>query len=110
LTGNPVVTLNRAVAAGMANGPSAGLALLEEVDERLAGHYRLDAVRAHLLEMSGDTEAAHTHYLAAAARTTNLPEQRYLISQAARLDVHRDHVDLGGSAAPGAARRGPPKR
>ena len=55
MTGNPVVTLNRAVAAAMADGPSAGLALLDTVDERLAGHYRLDAVRAHLLEMAGDT-------------------------------------------------------
>jgi len=40
MTGNPVVTLNRAVAAAMAHGPSAGLALFSEVDERLAGHYR----------------------------------------------------------------------
>jgi predicted RNA polymerase sigma factor len=85
MTGNPIVTLNRAVAAGMANGPSAGLALLAQVDDRLAGHYRLDAVRAHLLEMSGDTESAQAHYLAAAARTTNLPEQRYLTAQAVRL-------------------------
>ena len=85
ITGNPIVTLNRAVAAAMADGPSAGLALLEEVDERLAGHYRLDAVRAHLLEMAGDTESAMAHYRAAAGRTTNLTEQRYLTTQAARL-------------------------
>jgi predicted RNA polymerase sigma factor len=85
MTGNPVVTLNRAVAAAMADGPSAGLALLHEVDDRLAGHYRLDAVRAHLLEMAGDREAALAHYRAAANRTTNLAEQRYLARQAARL-------------------------
>jgi predicted RNA polymerase sigma factor len=85
MTGNPIVTLNRAVAAGMAEGPSAGLAVLDEVDERLAGHYRLDAVRAHLLEMAGDTEGALAHYRAAAGRTTSLPEQRYLAKQAARL-------------------------
>jgi predicted RNA polymerase sigma factor len=85
ITGNPVVTLNRAVAAAMAEGPSAGLALLDEVDERLAGHYRLDAVRAHLLEMSGDKEGALEHYRAAASRTTNLVERRYLTTQAARL-------------------------
>jgi RNA polymerase sigma factor (sigma-70 family) len=85
LTGNPVVTLNKAVAAALADGPSAGLALLETVDERLAGHYRLDAVRAHLLELAGDTEAALEHYRAAARRTTNLAEQRYLATQAARL-------------------------
>jgi predicted RNA polymerase sigma factor len=86
MTGNPVVRLNRAVAAAMAHGPSAGLALLEAVDERLTGH-RLDAVRAHLLEMAGDTNAALAHYRAAAKRTTNLPEQRYLARQAARLNV-----------------------
>jgi predicted RNA polymerase sigma factor len=85
VTGNPVVTLNRAVAATMAEGPAAGLALLDEVDERLAGHYRLDAVRAHLLEMAGDVEGALTHYRAAASRTTNLTERRYLVKQAARL-------------------------
>ena len=87
LTGNPVVTLNRAVAAAMAHGPPAGLALLEEVDERLAGHHRVDSVRAHLLEMTGDTEAALAHYRAAANRTTSLPEQRYLARQVARLTV-----------------------
>jgi RNA polymerase sigma factor (sigma-70 family) len=85
MTDNPVVTLNRAVAAAMAEGPSAGLALLEDVDDRLAGNYRLDAVRAHLLEMAGDTEAASEHYRAAAARATNLPEQRYLATRAARV-------------------------
>jgi RNA polymerase sigma factor (sigma-70 family) len=85
LTGNPVVTLNKAVAAAMADGPSAGLALLETVDERLAGHYRLDAVRAHLLELAGDKAAALEHYRAAAGRTANLAEQRYLATQAARL-------------------------
>jgi len=85
MTGNPVVRLNRAVAAAMAHGPSAGLALLDAVDERLAGHYRLDAVRAHLLEMAGDTMAARALYRAAANRATNLPEQRYLATRGARL-------------------------
>ena len=66
LTDNPVVTVNRAVASAMAEGPSAGLVVLDSVDERLAGHYRVDAVRAHLLEMSGDTDAAFEHYRAAA--------------------------------------------
>jgi predicted RNA polymerase sigma factor len=87
MTGNPVVTLNRAVAAAMAQGPAAGLALLDAVDERLTGHFRLDAVRAHLLEMAGDTSAALAHYRAAANRTTSLPEQRYLTMRAARLKM-----------------------
>jgi predicted RNA polymerase sigma factor len=85
LTGNPVVTLNRAVAAGMADGPAAGLAVLDSVAERLDGNYRVDAVRAHLLEQAGDTEGALVLYRAAAARTTSLPEQRHLTKRAARL-------------------------
>jgi predicted RNA polymerase sigma factor len=92
VTDNPVVTLNRAVAAAMVHGPSAGLALVEEVDGSLAGHYRLDAVRAHLLEMAGDIEAAVAHYRAAANRATNLPEQRYLATQAARLRARVESV------------------
>ena len=85
MTGNPMVALNRAIAAAMVHGPAAGLKLLEPLDEPLAGHYRLDAVRAHLYEMAGDTQAAMAHYRAAAARTTSIPEQQYLTAQAARL-------------------------
>jgi predicted RNA polymerase sigma factor len=87
MTGNPVVTLNRAIAAAMVHGPSAGLTMLDTVEERLNGHYRLDAVRAHLLEMAGDTKAALAHYRAAANRTASLPERRYLATRAARLNT-----------------------
>jgi hypothetical protein len=45
----------------------------------------LDAVRAHLLELAGDREAAVRHYRAAAAKAVNLPERNYLLTQAARL-------------------------
>ena len=93
MTGNPMVTLNRAVAAAMAHGPSAGLALLDGLGERLSDHHRLHAVRAHLLERAGDNKAAIAGFRAAAARTTNLREQRYLTAQAARLAV-------GPAAAP----------
>jgi RNA polymerase sigma factor (sigma-70 family) len=84
----PVVTLNHAVALAMVRGPRAGLELLSTLDRdgRLAGHHRLDAVRAHLLELAGDTAAARDHYRAAAGRTTSLPERRYLESRAARLE------------------------
>ena len=85
MTGNPVVTLNRAVATAMADGPGAGLAVLDDVDARLDGHHRLDAVRAHLLEMAGDFEVAIEQYRAAAQKTTNVAEQRYLRKRAARL-------------------------
>jgi RNA polymerase sigma factor (sigma-70 family) len=85
MTGNPMVTLNRAVAAAMARGPGAGLALLDGLDERLSDHHRLHSVRAHLLERAGDNKAATAEFRAAAARTTNLREQHYLTAQAARL-------------------------
>jgi predicted RNA polymerase sigma factor len=71
----------------MVHGPSAGLELLDalDADGGLKGHHRLDAVRAHLLELAGDRDAAVAHYLAAAERSTSLPERNYLMTQAARL-------------------------
>ena len=87
MSDNPMVTLNHAIAVAMVHGPSKGLELLKVLDSdpRIAGHYRLDAVRAHLLEMAGDTQAAIAHYQLAANRTTSTPERNYLITQAARL-------------------------
>jgi RNA polymerase sigma factor (sigma-70 family) len=85
LTGNPMVRLNRAVAAAMARGPDAGLALLDGLGERLGDHHRLHSVRAHLLEQAGDSAAAIAEFRAAAARTTNVREQQYLTTKAARL-------------------------
>jgi RNA polymerase sigma factor (sigma-70 family) len=84
---NPMVTLNHAVAVAMVRGPQEGLELLAslDADHRVAGHHRLDAVRAHLLEMTGDRAAARVSYQRAARRTTSLPEQRYLESRAAAL-------------------------
>src|ERR1700682_5398362 len=58
MTGNPMVTLNRAVAAAMADEPRTGLALLDGLGDRLGVHHRLHSVRAHLLELAGDTETA----------------------------------------------------
>jgi predicted RNA polymerase sigma factor len=83
----PVVTLNRAVAVAMVNGPRAGLALLGtlDADERMAHNHRLEAVRGHLLERAGDMVAARESYLKAAKMTASLPEQRYLTLRAARL-------------------------
>jgi predicted RNA polymerase sigma factor len=85
MTGNPMVTLNRAVAAAMAHGPAAGLALLDGLGGQLGDHHRLHSVRAHLLEQAGDAPAAIAEFQAAAARTTNLREQHYLTTKAARL-------------------------
>ncbi|WP_406052830.1 RNA polymerase sigma factor [Kribbella sp. NBC_00889] len=85
LSGNPMVKLNRAIAAAMVDGPDAGLKLLEPLDEELPGHYRLDAVRGHLYEMKGDHETAAHHFRAAALGTTSLPERDYLTTKAAAL-------------------------
>ncbi|HMG29620.1 MAG TPA: DUF6596 domain-containing protein [Jiangellaceae bacterium] len=83
----PVVTLNRAVALAMVNGPRAGLALLGtlDTDDHMARTHRLDAVRGHLFELAGDTAAARHCYQRAARTTASVPEQRYLALRAARL-------------------------
>jgi RNA polymerase sigma factor (sigma-70 family) len=85
LAPNPMVTLNRAIALAQVEGPQAGLDLLATLDDNkhLADNHRLDAVRAHLLERAGEPAAAREHFLAAARRTTSLPEQRYLTAKAA---------------------------
>jgi RNA polymerase sigma factor (sigma-70 family) len=87
---SPVVTLNRAVAVGMVNGPQAGLDVLAtlEGDGPMAGHHRLAGLRAHFHERAGQREAAVADYQLAAQRATSLPERRYLESRATRLAGH----------------------
>lgn len=87
MSDNPMVALNHAIAAAMVHGPQHGLQRLRELDAdpRLSGHYRLDAVRAHLHERAGEREAAIACYRSAAARTASIPERDYLGRQAARL-------------------------
>jgi predicted RNA polymerase sigma factor len=96
---NPMVTLNHAVAVAMAHGPRAGLDLLAplESDDRMARHHRLAAVRAHLLELLGDDEAALASYRAAARRTTSLPERRYLEERAAEVVRQARTPNQGGT-------------
>jgi RNA polymerase sigma factor (sigma-70 family) len=83
----PVVTLNRAVAVAMVDGPRAGLAVLGtlDADDRMTHTHRLEAVRGHLLELAGDPDAARESYRRAARMTASVPEQRYLAMRAARL-------------------------
>jgi RNA polymerase sigma factor (sigma-70 family) len=87
MSDNPMITLNHAIAAAMVHGATKGLELLDtlKADAHLADHHRLDAVRAHLLELAGDRKGAITHYRAAAGKTGSLPERNYLLTQAARL-------------------------
>ena len=84
---NPVVTLNHAVALAMVRGPQAGLDLLATLDgdARLRDTHRVEAVRAHLLDLAGERQAALAAYRSAARRTTSLPEKRHLEARAARL-------------------------
>jgi predicted RNA polymerase sigma factor len=60
-----------------------------ENDPRIAGHYRLAAVRGHLLEKSGDIERAIECFRAAADGTASIPERNYLVAKAARLSPSR---------------------
>ncbi|MFD7611502.1 RNA polymerase sigma factor [Streptomyces sp. NPDC059828] len=87
LSPNPLYALNRAVAVAMVHGPDAGLRLLDGLaaEPVLRDHHRLSVVRAHLLDMAGDREAAAAQYRAAASRTPSLPERHYLTIRAARL-------------------------
>ncbi|MFD5813110.1 RNA polymerase sigma factor [Streptomyces sp. NPDC127038] len=89
VAGSPLVTLNRAVALAMTDGPVPALELLDRLDAEgrgpLAGHHRVHAVRAHLLELAGEPIQALHHYRLAAALTASTPEQRYLTTKAAHL-------------------------
>jgi predicted RNA polymerase sigma factor len=88
---NPTVTLNRAVAVAEVQGPAAGLALLDALsaDERISASHHVVSVRAHLLEMAGDHDAARTGYQEAARRTTSEPERRHLLARAAAVTDRR---------------------
>ncbi len=85
LAPGPMVTLGRIVALAMVEGLAAGLAALDRAEAdsaALADHHRTWAVRAHLLERSGSTDAASLAFAEAARRTLNGPEQRYLAAKA----------------------------
>ncbi|MEU7869458.1 sigma-70 family RNA polymerase sigma factor [Dactylosporangium sp. NPDC049140] len=82
----PMVALNHAVAVAMARGPAAGLPLLDDLPE-LEGDHRLHAVRAHLLEMSGDLPAASESYRRAASLAGALPPRQYLFGRLAHIST-----------------------
>lgn len=91
LTPTAPVRLSRVVAVARAYGPARGLALLDDLNRR----HRLDAepltrqreraVRAHLLELTGEAAGAARLYREAASLTDNQVEQRYLLDRAGRL-------------------------
>ncbi len=89
LAPSPMGTLSRIVVVAQVHSPARAEAELEAAAESpgLAGHYRVDAVRAHLKELTGDLDAARTHYLRAARHSLSLPEQRHLLARAQRLEA-----------------------
>jgi len=102
------VTLNRAVAVGMAHGAERGLPIVDELlaDPAMRRHHRTHAVRAHLLEMAGDHAEAHRAYARAARLTASIPEQRYLNARASRIAARPTR----STASPGQGERRPPSR
>jgi RNA polymerase sigma factor (sigma-70 family) len=85
----PVVTLNRAVAVAMVDGPLAALAVLGTIatDPALARSHRFDVVRGHLLELAGERDAAIEAFGAALRGPASAAEQRYLALKVARLSA-----------------------
>lgn len=98
MSDNPMISLNRAIAGAMVHGPTVALQMMERLDgdTRIAGHYRLDAVRGHLFEMAGDLARAIAHYQAAAERTMSIPERNYLTMKAARIAASQRESDPPG--------------
>ena len=93
LTRSPVVELNRAVAVAMAEGPEAGLALVDTLDVGgdLAGYYLVPATRADLLRRLGRADEAALSYELALGLAPTETERRYL---------SRRLSELGGSHSP----------
>ena len=102
MTGNPIVTLNKAIVVAMIDGPRAGLALLTTIESKLPGYHRLPAVRGHLLEMLGHTSAAVTAYRLASEMTTSIAERDYLLLRAAALGPSQED-GVGERSVPGPA-------
>ncbi|MEV0661445.1 RNA polymerase sigma factor [Actinomadura luteofluorescens] len=91
LTPTAPIRLSRVVAVAQAFGPARGLALLDDLNSRHdldrdpLTRQRERAVRAHLLQMTGEHASAADLYRQAAALTDNQVEQRYLLTKADRL-------------------------
>jgi RNA polymerase sigma-70 factor, ECF subfamily len=86
---SPIVSLNRAAAVAMVDGPRAGLALIEELAADLDRYHLLHAARADLLRRVRSWDAAAESYARALALVTNDAERRFLER---RLREVRDHV------------------
>ncbi|WP_440103729.1 sigma-70 family RNA polymerase sigma factor [Streptosporangium sp. H16] len=105
----PVVQLNRAVALAMADGPEAGLALVDTLvgEPVFKGYHRLPSVRGDLLARLGRHEEARREFERAAALTLNGPERAVLTGRAAACaDIAARRAAESGAAGSGAAGSG----
>ena len=75
---SPIVSLNRAVAIAMADGPEKGLVLIDGLAEQLEDYHLLYAARADLLRRIGSKEGAAKNYERALQLVTNESERRFL--------------------------------
>ena len=82
---SPVVSLNRAVAVAMRDGPQAGLVLIEELISDLSGYHLAHAVRADLHRRAGNTKQALASYRKALSLSRQEPERRFLERRIAKL-------------------------
>jgi RNA polymerase sigma-70 factor, ECF subfamily len=103
---SPIVSLNRAVAIAMVQGPQPALALIDRLAAggHLDGYHLLHAARADLLRRSGDRSGAATSYTRALASVTNDSERRFLerrlrevSSQISSVKSHRSDLNDAGS-------------
>ena len=89
---SPVIELNRAVAIGMAEGPAAGLAIVDRLakDGRLAHYHPLPSVRGDLLHKLGRHREARAEFERAAGLTANAAERDLLLARAAAAAAKAD--------------------
>ncbi|WP_375489619.1 RNA polymerase sigma factor [uncultured Jatrophihabitans sp.] len=93
VTPSPVIELNRAVAVSMAEGPAAGLELVDQLDDRLAGYYLLPSVRGDLLAKLGRAAEAREEFERAAGLTANERERDLLLARAAECAAEQSPSD-----------------
>jgi RNA polymerase sigma-70 factor (ECF subfamily) len=88
-----VIELNRAVAHGMAYGPSVGLGMVDQLLDasQLKDYHLLPSVRGDLLSKLGRFEEARDEFTRAASLTRNARERRVLLARAAECEsLHRE--------------------
>jgi RNA polymerase sigma-70 factor (ECF subfamily) len=106
LTPSPVIDLNRAVAVGMADGPAAGLALVDALAATgaLADYHLLPATRADLLRRLGRNDEAANAYRSALAMAGTGAERRYLSRRLSEV-VSQLSAAQDGNRLPGGRRK-----